>query len=114
MGCFTEFNDNTPLTDELPMWFGAVFESSLYGAEPVFKSDQAPWVAFEVCLMPTEDVYFQEKEGMRNKLTTIKRALDGTADTIRADAFQKVKGLKTDMNKIHLWSEVAQEVLQSK
>jgi len=53
---FKEFQDFSPLDTTIPMWFAAVFESSLFGAEPVFKEDQCPWVAREPIIKSEADL----------------------------------------------------------
>lgn len=44
---FRVFRDFTPIDLTIPMWCGVVLESSLFGAEPIFKKDQSPWIKRE-------------------------------------------------------------------
>ena len=53
---FREFQDFSPLDTTIPIWFGAVLESSLFGAEPVFREDQCPWVAREPIIKNEADL----------------------------------------------------------
>jgi uroporphyrinogen-III decarboxylase len=53
---FVSFRDFTPIELTIPMTYGVVMESSLFGAEPIFKADQAPWVAREPRLRVCRDL----------------------------------------------------------
>lgn len=68
--------------------------------------------AFEKCLMPTEDVYFAIPEQIEVQLEEIRRIMDGSAYTVRADGFQIVRSLEEDLAKIKRWSEIAKEKLK--
>lgn len=69
--------------------------------------------AFEKCLMPTRDVYFATSEQMKAQLEEIREIMNGSAYTVRADAFQIVRGLDRDLAKIKMWSEIAREKLRN-
>lgn len=68
--------------------------------------------AFEKVLMPTEDVYFATPDQMRAQIYEIRRVMDGSAYSVRADAFQIVRSLEEDLAKIRSWSEIAREELR--
>ncbi len=70
--------------------------------------------AFQKCLMPTDEVYSATPQQMRARLREVRRVLDGSAYTVRADGFQVVKGLGEDLGKIKKWSEIASEELSNK
>jgi len=63
--------------------------------------------------MPTRDVYFATSEQMEAQLEEIRGIMNGSAYTVRADAFQIVRGLDRDLAKIKMWSEIAGEKLRN-
>jgi len=69
-------------------------------------------VAYEKCLMPTEDVQMATKEEMERKLDEIREALDGMAYTVRADGLQVVSSVEEDVAKVKEWVSVAQRRLR--
>ena len=70
--------------------------------------------AFQKCLMPTDEIYSATPQQMRARLREIRRVLDGSVYTVRADGFQVVKGLEKDLAKIKKWYEIAREELCNK
>ncbi len=41
---FEKFNDNTPVTDELYIWFGPSTELSIFGCEPLIFNNKESWI----------------------------------------------------------------------
>ena len=41
---FNHFNDNTPFTDELFIWFGVITELSMFGSEIVYYEHKEAWI----------------------------------------------------------------------
>lgn len=69
--------------------------------------------AFEKCLMPTTDVYFASPESMAQQLDEIRNSMDGSAYTVRADAFQVVGNLEENLAKVKQWCAVARKKLHN-
>lgn len=65
----------------------------------------------EICLMPTTDVLMADEDSMKNRLLDIKNALQGAAFTIRADGMQVVHSVRTDVEKIQKWVDIAYDSL---
>jgi hypothetical protein len=61
--------------------------------------------------MPTTDVLMADEDSMRNRLLDIKNALQGATFTIRADGMQVVHSLRTDVEKIQKWVDIAYDSL---
>jgi uroporphyrinogen-III decarboxylase len=64
-------------------------------------------VSYEICLMPTRDVYSSHPEEMRHKIQKINRIMKGSAYTIRADGFQVVNDLERNIRAIKQWRDIA-------
>lgn len=69
--------------------------------------------AFEKCLMPTTDAYFASPESMAQQLDEIRNSMDGSAYTVRADAFQVVGNLEENLAKVKQWCAVARKKLHN-
>ena len=69
-------------------------------------------VAYEKCLMPTEDVQMATEEEMEKKLEEIRGVLDGTAYTVRADGLQIVSSVDRDIEKVIKWVTIARKKLK--
>jgi uroporphyrinogen-III decarboxylase len=51
-----EWNDETCISTEIPIWLGATLESSLFGAETIYAEDASPWLDRNLILRAEEDL----------------------------------------------------------
>jgi uroporphyrinogen-III decarboxylase len=76
-------------------------------AKDIFRDDSS----YEICLMPTRDVYSRDREDMKSQIQRIKKTMKYSTFSIRADSFQVVGNIGANINAIKQWSSIARNEL---